>query len=83
MNSFEKDVNNILENMYEKVEDAIRECDNRLIEISAGKSYKELSRALKSCSPVYRGVEYRVGCHLELLRRLCVRQVTEKIRVMK
>ncbi|EAG4505883.1 hypothetical protein CBM20_14160 [Listeria monocytogenes] len=83
MNSFEKDVNNILENMHKKVEDAIRECDNRLIEISAGKSYKELSHALKSNSPVYSGMEYRVGCHIELLRRICVRQVTEKIRVMK
>lgn len=76
--------------MHKKVEDAIRECDNRLIEISAGKSYKELSRALKSNSPVYSGMEYRVGCYIELLRRICARaedaireQVTEKNRVMK
>ncbi|EAD6937631.1 hypothetical protein AAV12_04025 [Listeria monocytogenes] len=83
MNSFGKDVNNILENMYKKVEDAIRECDDKLIEISAGKYYEELSHALKSNIPIYRGVEYRAGCYREVLHRILMRQVTDKIWVMK
>lgn len=83
MNSFREEVSHVLDSMHKKAEDAIRECDNRLMEISAGKSYKELARALKSNSPVYSNVEYRIVCHIELLRRICARQETEKNRVMK
>lgn len=80
MEDYEKEVHEILENMHLKIEEAIHECDSNLIKISTGKTYKDLSRALKASSPVFRGVEYRVACHNELLRRSKKRQENEVIR---
>ncbi|HAC4848036.1 TPA_asm: hypothetical protein GZV06_15320 [Listeria monocytogenes] len=80
MNSFREEVSHVLDSMDKKVEDAICECDKRLIEISEGKSYKELSHALKCNRPFLPNVEYRSACHEQLFRLIAARQANEKIR---
>ncbi|MBC6134277.1 hypothetical protein HB825_05425 [Listeria booriae] len=80
MNDYEKTVHEILENMHIKIEEVIHECDSQLNKISTGKTYKDLSRALKANSPVFRGVEYRIACHSELLQRSVERQMNEVIK---
>ncbi|MBC1230501.1 hypothetical protein HB816_08600 [Listeria booriae] len=80
MEDYEKTVHEILENMHIKIEEAICVCDYKLNKISTGKRYRDLSRALKASSPVFCGVEYRIACHNELLKRSNSRQANEVIK---
>ncbi|MBC6310122.1 hypothetical protein HCJ66_11295 [Listeria sp. FSL L7-1582] len=80
MTNYEKEVQELLEIMQMKIEEAVCECDNRLIKISIGKTYNELSHALRANSPVFRGAEYNIACHYELSRRSKARQANELIR---
>jgi hypothetical protein len=80
MRPYEKEVKEIIEAMYDRLDEAIKECGDKLFQASAGKTYEDLSRALKVCNPVFQGARCRIVCYNELLKHVKARQTNEVIK---
>lgn len=82
MEPYEKEVKEIIEALYARFDEAISDCESRLFEASIGKTYENLSSALRINEP-FRNSGYKNSCYSELRKRVEERQKRTIIKIRK